>query len=134
MISDKVGIKPSLFSGKYFAKKVHVGTGVVIHDDALKLLAALKPSCADIVFLDPPFNLGKSYSGDNGKLDSIDENIYRYWMKRIIDRSIEILKPGGALYLYHVPRACVRSPGPLLVRVMPVADRWPERAEPAPST
>ena len=30
--------------------------------------------------------------------------------------------------------ACVRSPDPRLARVMLVADIWPERAEPAPSS
>ena len=31
-----------------------------------------------------------------------------------------------------IGRACVRLSGPQLVRVMQVADIWPEKAEPAP--
>jgi len=82
--------------------------GSLICGDALAFLQNLKDEIADIVFLDPPFNLGKKYGNSEGKADLIPENEYAEFMQNILSNSIRVLKPGGALYLYHLPHWALR--------------------------
>jgi site-specific DNA-methyltransferase (adenine-specific) len=76
--------------------------GYLTREDALTFIRSLKPAIADIVFLDPPFNLGKNYhvasSLETGKAD-----IYQTYMEDLIRETVRILRPGGALFFYHLP-------------------------------
>lgn len=76
--------------------------------DALDFLRCLRTKCADIVFLDPPFNLGKQYGKSNSKRDQLGEREYVRYILSIIDESIRVLKDGAALYMYHIPRMACR--------------------------
>lgn len=78
--------------------------GEVVCSDATSLLDSLNQGIADIVFLDPPFNLGKKYGSKSHLSDLRSDDEYLSWMKTILDSSARVLKPGGALYLYHLPR------------------------------
>jgi site-specific DNA-methyltransferase (adenine-specific) len=82
--------------------------GVVYQGDALVFLRKLKSDSAAIVFLDPPFNLGKVYDKRRTKLDRMPEKEYRRWIEDVLDEAVRVLRPGGALYLYHIPRWAVR--------------------------
>jgi len=81
--------------------------GSIFQGDALDFLRSIKKEMADIVFLDPPFNLGKKYSITQKNLDKKPENEYIEWFKLILDESMRILNPGGALYLYHLPKYAI---------------------------
>lgn len=72
--------------------------------DALKFLQSLSDDQAEIVFIDPPFNLQKRYgrSGPNG--DSAPPEKYLKFMQEVIKEATRVLAPGGALYLYHLPK------------------------------
>jgi len=83
-------------------------TGEIIRSDALKFLESLRNGCADIVFLDPPFNLGKRYGRNGRAADRKNEHEYLKYMKQIIKRSAEILRRGGVLYLYHIPKWAIQ--------------------------
>jgi len=83
--------------------------GEVLHADALQLLRALPDETADIVFLDPPFNLGKRYSKSQPSLDRKPELEYSRWLDEILAASARVLAPGGALYLYHLPVWAMRA-------------------------
>lgn len=87
--------------------------GEIVHDDALNCLQSLRDGCADIVFLDPPFNLGKRYGKNGSHHDRKKESEYIEYMAKVIARSSEVLRDGGALYLYHIPKWAMRL-GPLL--------------------
>jgi len=78
--------------------------GKICHGDAIEFLRSLKRETADIIFLDPPFNLGKVYDEAAKRLDKKREKDYVRWMEDVLDECIRVLRPGGALYLYHVPR------------------------------
>jgi len=86
---------------------VHLPAGDVCHSDALLLLQALKPKSADIIFLDPPFNLGKSYAA-RGPSDNLDETSYHRYIESVLVTASAALKPGGTLYLYHIPKWAIR--------------------------
>jgi site-specific DNA-methyltransferase (adenine-specific) len=78
--------------------------GEIVCADAFDFLTSLQDNSADIVFIDPPFNLGKSYGRRGPDGDRLHEVEYLRFMTGILERSIQVLKPGGALFLYHVPR------------------------------
>jgi len=82
--------------------------GEIVCDDALNVLNSLRDECADIIFLDPPFNLGKRYGKNGSHHDKKKESEYLQYMEKVISRSAEVLKPGGALYLYHIPKWAIR--------------------------
>jgi len=77
--------------------------GRIYNSDATMFLSALKSDSADIVFLDPPFNLNKDYGSDTAR-DRRPEDQYEAWLQEHILHSIRILRPGGALYIYHLPK------------------------------
>lgn len=82
--------------------------GEIVCADAYSVLSSLKDGCADIVFLDPPFNLGKRYGKNGSHGDLKKECEYLAYMESVIAESARVLKDGGALYLYHIPKWGIR--------------------------
>ncbi|MDR2180390.1 MAG: site-specific DNA-methyltransferase [Synergistaceae bacterium] len=80
--------------------------GLLFADDCQRVMSRLKSGVVDTVFADPPFNLGKDYK--NGYSDSMREEDYFNWCRLWIEECIRILKPGGALFLYGIPKLCIR--------------------------
>jgi site-specific DNA-methyltransferase (adenine-specific) len=76
--------------------------GALFNDDCLSVLPFLRDEIADTIFADPPFNLGKQY-GSRSK-DDLADNDYVQWCKNWIRECHRILKPGGALFLYNLPK------------------------------
>jgi len=89
----------------YRNKKIQ---GSVVQSEALDFLRSIPSSSSNIVFLDPPFNLGKVYSKRSKRLDKKPEGEYRQWMESILTESTRVLKEGGTLYLYHLPLWAMR--------------------------
>jgi site-specific DNA-methyltransferase (adenine-specific) len=96
------------WKGTYQGTILRLPQGEAVCDDALHFLNCLKDECADIVFLDPPFNLGKPYGASSKKDDLLNEDQYFKYMTSVLWRCAAVLKKGGALYLYHIPRWAVR--------------------------
>lgn len=94
--------------GSYAGAIYRHAMGEIVRDDALHCLESLRDGCADIVFLDPPFNLGKPYGKNRSHHDRRKEADYLDYMERVIARSAKVLKVGGALYLYHIPKWAIR--------------------------
>ena len=84
---------------RYNNKNVH---GSIFRADALDLLRSLGTESSNLVFLDPPFNLGKRYVGVK-QSDRRPAREYEAWLIKLIEESVRILRPGGALYVYHIP-------------------------------
>lgn len=96
------------WQGTYKGTVYHHAKGDIVADDALHCLESLRDGCADIIFLDPPFNLGKRYGKNGSHHDRKKEAEYLEYMEKVIARSATVLKPGGALYLYHIPKWAIR--------------------------
>jgi site-specific DNA-methyltransferase (adenine-specific) len=77
--------------------------GLLYQTDCFNLFAALKDESIDCIFADPPFNLGKSY-GDDAVQDNLDKLDYLKWCFAWVNECIRLLKPGGALFIYVLPR------------------------------
>lgn len=90
--------------------------GYLAHADALTFSRSLRGEIADIVFLDPPFNLGKDY-GVARWLENGDADAYEFYMEKLIREMVRILKPGGAFFLYHLPYWASRLSHELLERL-----------------
>jgi site-specific DNA-methyltransferase (adenine-specific) len=82
---------------------LHVPGGEILCGDAYEFLSALRTECADIVFLDPPFNLGKTYGLRKSEDDRLDEQEYSSYVTSVLREACRVLKRGGALYFYHLP-------------------------------
>ena len=76
--------------------------GALFANDCMNILPALKDGTVDTVFADPPFNLGKQYG--NKTDDNLPENRYIQWCRGWLAECVRVLKPGGSLFLYNLPK------------------------------
>jgi len=76
--------------------------GRLYEGDCLKVLGEVSDNSIDTVFADPPFNLGKKYG--SACTDQWQDVEYVKWCKSWIDECIRVLKPGGAFFLYNLPK------------------------------
>jgi len=70
----------------------------IYHGDAVEVLKTIDTASIDLVFADPPYNIGKDF---DGKHDKIDEEEYFAWCWTWIDECKRILKPNGTFYLMN---------------------------------
>jgi site-specific DNA-methyltransferase (adenine-specific) len=76
--------------------------GALFAGDCIDVLRHLNDSVVDTVFADPPFNIGKEY-GENTD-DRLPNGEYVDWCKTWIRECARVLKPGGAFFIYNLPR------------------------------
>lgn len=76
--------------------------GALYRGDCMEHLSQLADESVDLVFADPPFNLGKTYA--SGIDDAIPHNHYLEWSRRWINECVRVLKPGGSFFLYNLPK------------------------------
>lgn len=76
--------------------------GVLIKGDCVKILPKIKSESIDMIFADPPFNLGKVY-GEKVN-DNLPDQKYIEFCKRWISECVRILKDGGAFFIYNLPK------------------------------
>lgn len=70
----------------------------IFHGDALQVLTEMVPnSSIDLIFADPPYNIGKNFNGRKDKWISDEE--YLKWCYSWLELCIDKLKPTGSLYL-----------------------------------
>jgi site-specific DNA-methyltransferase (adenine-specific) len=74
--------------------------GALFAGDCLDILPSIRPEVADAVFADPPFNLRKKY----GKRSNDDRPDYLDWCYRWLAECVRILKPGGSMFVYNLPK------------------------------
>ena len=85
----------------------HMGNdnSLVMCGDSVQLLKKINDKSVDLIFADPPYNIGKDFGNNKDKWD----NIYEYidWCKEWIDECFRILKDDGTMYFMtatqHMP-------------------------------
>jgi site-specific DNA-methyltransferase (adenine-specific) len=74
----------------------------LIHDqihtaDTLQILPFLPPDSAQIILVDPPYNIGKDFGNDSDKQTLPN---YLSWCDKWIAECLRILKPNGTMFIY----------------------------------
>jgi site-specific DNA-methyltransferase (adenine-specific) len=70
----------------------------IFHGDALNILSnEISSESIDLIFLDPPYNIGKKFSQFYDKWNSDEE--YINWSYQWLDECIRVLKPNGTIYV-----------------------------------
>ncbi|OUD12700.1 adenine-specific DNA-methyltransferase [Thioflexithrix psekupsensis] len=71
---------------------------LIYHGDALEILQSeIADESIDLIFIDPPYNMGKQFSNFQDKWPSEAE--YIKWAYEWIDQCIRVLAPTGTIYL-----------------------------------
>lgn len=70
----------------------------IFHGDALNIIPKYIPSeSVDLVFADPPYNIGKKFADFHDKWPS--DKDYAEWAYKWLEECVRILKPSGSLYV-----------------------------------
>lgn len=70
----------------------------IIHGDVLQSLAQIQDESVNLIFADPPYNIGKDF---DGLLEKWDEEEFLNWCYEWIDECYRVLKPNGTFYLMN---------------------------------
>jgi len=102
---DSMSVLDSLLSRHQTAMQPSFSTerGAVYKGDCMSLFASIRDGCIDTVFADPPFNLGKDY-GNGAHQDELDSADYLEWCFHWMDEAVRVIRPGGAIFIYNLPR------------------------------
>lgn len=76
--------------------------GQLFEQDCLEMLRQLDSESVDLAFADPPFNLGKEYSSKIN--DDLSRDHYLRWCYSWLEEMVRVLKPGGTLMLWNLPK------------------------------
>lgn len=76
--------------------------GILFNGDCIEMLPYIHDETVDTIFADPPFNLSKNYGAKVN--DNLSDRDYIAWCKLWLEQCQRILKPGGALFVYNLPK------------------------------
>lgn len=68
----------------------------IIEADSLKIATKLPKNCADVLFLDPPYNLAKTYNGKQFR--KLSDKDYGEWVESWLVSFLPVLKPDASVY------------------------------------
>lgn len=70
----------------------------IFHGDALRIMKqSVQSESVDLIFVDPPYNIGKKFSNFDDKWGS--DEAYAEWCYTWLDEAIRVLKPNGSMYV-----------------------------------
>lgn len=69
----------------------------IYHGDAIDVLQSIPDESVDLIFVDPPYNIGKNFAGRKDKWKT--DNDYLTWCYQWIDLCIKKLTPTGSFYV-----------------------------------
>lgn len=69
----------------------------IVLGDALEVLKSIADNSVDLIFADPPYNIGKDFNGHKDKWAS--DGDYLKWCYKWLDLCIDKLKPNGSFYV-----------------------------------
>jgi site-specific DNA-methyltransferase (adenine-specific) len=99
---DIFDIAPFMKENSSIEPSFTTSLGALFSADCMAVLPQIKDEVVDTVFADPPFNLGKEYGKSYDDLRSDD--YYFQWCKGWITECVRTIKPGGAFFLYNLPK------------------------------
>src|SRR5437764_4774325 len=72
-------------------------TNTTINQDIFEVLPLLPEQFIDLLFIDPPYNITKSFNGKLFKQKELDE--YAAWFDSFISLLVRLLKPTASIYV-----------------------------------
>ena len=69
----------------------------IIQGDSIEELQKLENESIDLIFADPPYNIGKNFNGHLDKWET--DELYLEWCYKWLDLCIQKLKPNGSFYV-----------------------------------
>lgn len=72
---------------------------LIIFNDCISTLKSIKDKSVDLIFADPPYNLGKDFGNESDSWES--KNEYLNWCYSWIDECFRVLKDNGTFYLMN---------------------------------
>jgi len=93
------------FSADAKCECVENSHSLVIHGDSLSVMRAMRTGSIDLIFADPPYNIGKDFGNNSDTWANMDD--YITWCKEWIDECMRILRRDGTMYFMtatqHMP-------------------------------
>lgn len=78
---------------EFFGNKEHQ----IIWGDAIEALQSIPDGSVDLIFADPPYNIGKNFNGQKDRWRTEDD--YLTWCYEWLDLCVKKLKPTGSFYV-----------------------------------
>lgn len=78
---------------------LHSDDSMVILGDCIDVLSRMKEQSVDLIFADPPYNLGKDFGNNSDNWS--DRKNYLEWCYRWIDECFRVLKNDGTFYIMN---------------------------------
>ena len=86
-------------------EECHNGSSMAILGDSLSILTHMRSNSVNLIFADPPYNIGKNFG--NGSDSWKDNRDYINWCRLWIDECLRILRDDGTMYFMaatqHMP-------------------------------
>ncbi|MGJ1317751.1 DNA-methyltransferase [Sphingobacterium spiritivorum] len=82
--------------------KFKTNLGELYQGDCLNVMRSIPDNSVDLVFADPPFNLNKEYK--SGINDNLLHDEYLFWCEEWLEECVRILKYGGSLFIWNIPK------------------------------
>lgn len=79
------------------------GTDKIIFGDAIEALSIIPDDSVDLIFADPPYNIGKNFNGLKDKWETEEE--YLKWCYEWLELCIKKIKPNGSFYVMSSTQA-----------------------------
>lgn len=76
--------------------------GTLYRGDCIEIMRNLPDASCDVVFADPPFNLDKLYPSQMD--DNLRQENYLAWCEEWLTECVRLLRDGGSLFLYNLPK------------------------------
>ncbi|EFM0317497.1 adenine-specific DNA-methyltransferase [Escherichia coli] len=70
----------------------------IIHGDALAELKKIPAESVDLIFADPPYNIGKNF---DGLIEAWKEDLFIDWLFEVIAECHRVLKKQGSMYIMN---------------------------------
>jgi len=70
----------------------------IIQGDTLQVLQSIPSESVDLIFADPPYNIGKDF---NGLKDQLNEDDFLSWCYLWLEECYRVLKKNGTMYLMN---------------------------------
>ena len=100
--SADANLLTACFDGPLKFEHCSNGKSMVILGDSLAVLRQIRSQSIDLIFADPPYNIGKDFGNNVDKW----EDVYSYveWCRKWIDECMRVLKDDGTFYFMTAPQ------------------------------